>query len=332
MADKLKTYGLVTGLALLIWAFAEVQSLRTQDISANVSVETPAPDLFVGLPEEWTGAVSLRVEGGTGSVDDIEEALRVPVRIGVPAEPGRHTVNLANALRESPAIAQAGVTIAETDPETLDVEIVRMTTRDVPVSVVLEGVETDGQPTPEPAQIRVHLPAESELSDSARFVVRIGDELASGLTPGRSERLVGLGLEAPETLTGLPGVRYEPERVDVQLRLRSRTASIVLPSVPVHVQIAAVGAEDWIVRPESQDDQFLRDVTVTGPSAEIARIERGELRITARAVLSFTELERAVLSGGNLGVEAVFSELPTSLAFSGDSMRVNLVIERRPSE
>jgi hypothetical protein len=77
----------------------------------------------------------------------------------------------------------------------------------------------------------------------------------------------------------------------------------------VHIRVAPGQLARWQISiPEN--DQFLRDVRVTGPSEEIERIRKGELRIIAMVALSSQELQAGITSKA-----ASFSDLPSSLQF-----------------
>jgi len=328
--DRWKTYALVTGLTVLVWAFAEVKSLRHKELAAELILDGASADRMVRFVQGGTTArVQLSVEGSNAAVDALEEALRTRVFLATPADPGTHAINVRESLKTVEPFDRSGVTIAQATPETLEVEVVAMETRELPVRVLVTGAETEGPVTADPAVVAVRLPAGAELGDDAHLEAKVSTERLRGLSPGRAERIGAVALELPDSIRGLAGVSMTPAQVEVVLTLRSRTASVTLPSVPVHVQIALVESADWLVTPVDRDDTYLRDVTVTGPSEDIARVESGELRVTGRVVLGLDELERAAAGDGVIEKDVEFAEVPTPLRFDAESLQVRLKVERR---
>ncbi len=332
MIELAKTLTLVTVVTLLIWAFAEVQSLRSEVLTATVLIEPGAESRMVRILDDgWNASVKIQVEGANAAVDDVQERLVSTVNVPAPQETGQHTIDLRDVLRQSDAFAKTGVTIAEIDPPTLRIEVVEIVQAEFPIVVAVPEGQVDGLPVPSPAVAMLSYPADAAdaLGDDATIRATIGPERLTDLTPGRSGRLTGIRLVPPPSLEGLDGVRIQPAQVEVTLTLRSTNRTVIIPSVPVRIELALVEAGNWIVEPDSATDRFLRDVRVTGPSDIVERIESGDLRVPARVVLSFSELEEAVSGDGVIEKEATFGELPSPVRFEADDRVIRLRIRRR---
>jgi hypothetical protein len=331
MIERLQTVALVSIVTLLIWAFAEVQSLRSADLPIKVRIDRGSESRLIRvLDESWADSVDAQVEGANALVDDVEEQINQAVVVAAPQEPGTHTLDLRDVLRRSDVFDRSGVTIVAVDPPTLRIQVVEIAETELPIVVTVPAGQVDGPPVPTPAIATLRYPADAgiDLAD-ATIAARIGVDRLTDLTPGRAERVTGVRLEPPADLAGLPGVRVDPAQAEITLTLRSTTESVVVPSVPVRIDLALVEAGNWIVEPDSANDRFLRDVRVTGPSDVVKRIETGDLRVPARVVLSFSELEDAVSGDGTVEKEVTFGDLPSQIRFEADDRVIRLRVTRR---
>src|SRR6185503_14008681 len=132
MGARIRTILLVTIVTLLIWVWAEGESLTTQTLNPRISFVGPtptgspgdeAPELIVRpTTEAWRGTVRIRLEGSTIAIKAAEDALAQPVKLrpgqpGVPSDAGEtKIVDLTDALRSYPALTQTGVTVVDADP------------------------------------------------------------------------------------------------------------------------------------------------------------------------------------------------------------------------
>lgn len=300
---NVRTLVLVTVLSLLVWLLAESRTIRTEAVELTPSLEI-GPDAGVltraATGTEWPDAMTVTVSGSAAGLDEALRALRgrLTMRVGidVPASPGVHEVELREVLRGSEELAAAGVTVEEVDPARVWIEVDTVRELAVPVRVVVpEGVqfETNGAARATPGEIRVVGPTSVVgRLDGAEAVVTLDPSAMAAVTPGRASTIAAQRAVLPEDADRW-AVRVEPAQVDVSLTLRSRTAELSLPALPVQLQIAPGEAGRWRVdlEPGSQD---LVGVTVTGPSDQVGRLRSGEVVVTAFISLTFDELERGV--------------------------------------
>ncbi len=333
MWNHLKTFGIVTVFTLLIWAFAEAESLTTKTVRVDVAFMTdPQSGRVLDVPEGqgWNGRVEMVFEGSTASVGDLESILRKGLVLragmdGVPADPGEHTIELRQALRSAPQLESRGVTIVKVDPPAVRVVVDTLVKRDLKVLPDATGAVVDGAIECKPATVRLTLPRSLSdlLPENASVIARIGSDTIKTLVPGRNETVNGILLLPPRELDGRSHISIEPDHVDVSLKLRLRNDSYTIASVPVHVKIAVGELGRWNVT-VPEEDRFIRDVKVSGPGDQVDRIRRGEIRITAILPLSFDELERGITNK-----DVTFAEVPTDLKFDAERMNVRLTITRR---
>lgn len=335
MWSRIKSYGLVTVITAVIWVFAEAESLRTKQVSAEVVFQgDPSGERVIDVADGqgWRGRVELTVEGSAAGLDRLQSRLNrqaiklTPGMDGVAGESGEQTVDLRLALRAHPDLRDMGATVSKTDPPTVKVRVDQMVPRELRVEVQAPDGELDGVPETRPAKVKVRLPASdaASLGPEATAVVKLDAAMLSKLVPGRVETVSGVPLALPSWI--VPGrARIEPASVDVQLKLRSRTATVVVPSVPVQVRMAAVELGKWdVVIPET--DRFIKDVKVTGPSDLVNQVKSGEIKVLATVSLGFEELERGVTSK-----EASFTDFASQLPlkFEADNKVVRVTVKKR---
>lgn len=333
--SRIKSLGMVTVITAVIWVFAEAESLRTKQISAEVIFQgDPSGERVIDVPEGqgWRGRVELTVEGSAAGLDRLQSRLNrqaiklTPGMDGVSGESGEQTVDLRLALRAHPDLREMGATISKTDPSSVKVRIDQIVPRELRVEVQAPDGELEGVPETRPAKVQVRLPASdaASLGAQATALVKIDASMLSKLVPGRVETVTGVAVTMPPWIA--PGrARIEPASVDVQLKLRSRTATVTVPSVPVQVRMAAVELGKWDVEiPET--DRFIKDVKVTGPSDLVNQVKTGEIKIVATLSLGFEELEKGVTSK-----EVSFTDFSSQLAlkFEADNRVVRLTVRKR---
>lgn len=335
MLTHLKTALLVTLVTILIWVFAEAESLTRKNVRVEVLLD-PEPDgnrlVDVVDGQGWQKRADVVFEGSTAAVTEAEAVGRRPIRLlpgmeGFPSDPGEQTVDLFAALRELPELRNKGVSIVRVDPPNVRVRVDQLVSREVKVIAVVPGSELDGQPEIKPGTVTLRLPAgEAEaLTPTSAVRARVSPESVTKLVPGRHETVSNVVLELPIELQHSRRIRIEPSRADVSLTLRSRAATWTLPNVPVSLVLAAGEYARWeIIIPD--EDRFITDVKVTGPVDLIDQIKRSDVTVAAQVLLSFEELERGITSK-----DVSFSSIPAAadLQFTADNTKVRLKINRR---
>lgn len=334
---RLKSAGVIGVITVLIWLLAESESLRTEKARVEVQFRAdPASNRLVRLPinQDFTGGVSVRLQGPNARVDALSAALRKSIWLepgmeGIPAKPGEHTINLETTLRALPIVRDSGVSIREVEPATATIVVDELLVREMPVKVVVpEGQELDGSPEPTPASIRVTLPAgaQKDLPLEASVIARVDAESLARLSEGARGTLNNIPLELPEPVWSMEGVSLTPAQVSVTLRLRSRVDVFTVKSVPVQLRlpIDIVGKYEL-----DSDTKELKEIVVVGPFDVIGQIKSGKLSPVATVPLSAAELEQAAASGQVLTKEPVFSDIPTPVSFDTKQKVIRILVRKR---
>jgi hypothetical protein len=318
----------------LIWLYAEAESVATTNVETFVKLNAPegADRVVNPVDPTWSGEISIRLQGARGSIDAAKSALARGVELtigagGIPSRPGQHSINLQSAIQNATLQGNTGVVVASVDPPTLTVDvesIVRIA--DVPVRLDLpDEMLIAGDIVIEPSLAIVTAPQsfiDQVVTGEAPLVatVRFNPSDLESLTPGVPRTLAG-SLELPGALLSMPNVAISPQVVSVTLRIQNQLSEVVLPSVPVWVNIPPPVTDIWAV---TIDPPFLSDITIAGPNDLIRRIESGEIR-----VVGTVELTSEVLEAGGGERPVLFQGLPDRLAVTSGAQTVTVSSVRR---
>ena len=336
---RLKSFGLIALITTLIWLLAESESLRIEKVPVRISFRVD-PDsgrmVRVEPGQDFNGTVSVRLEGATSKVEAVAAALRKdqhlpPGAPGIPSEPTpRATIQLQTAIAGLPAVRDTGVVVAEVDPPTVVLSIENLASHDYPVRVELPpGQALDGAPEITPATVNLRYPASIVLPPDLSLVARVDPPSLAGLPEGRRTTLAGISVELPEPLRATDaGVRLTPAQVSIALTLRSRTSSITVPTIPVHIRLAPTELSIWDIQ-LAPDSRLLTDVVISGPADLIDQFRSEKIKPVAYVALSFEDLEKAAAAGVPIEKEVAFSDLPTALKFEPKQKTIRITVKKR---
>ncbi len=328
---KIRTAVVVTMLSVLVWVVAEGESLASERLEVQTAItgdESARLVMVIASDAVWAGGVVLELEGGAASISRVREALRTGIELrpgmaGIPLEPGRHTVELAEAVRGLPALEGSGITLGAIEPERVDVEIERLLTREIDVTLRLPEGMAVSSVVAEPRRVRLTYPssAASAVDQGVEIIAEIAQDQVEALRVGSRSTIRDVPLALPDVLTGNRFAAIEPGSVSVIATLEQREDSVTLDAVPVRIQRPAFQAERWVVS-VAETDQLLSGVVVTGPSDLIGRIRSNDLRVFATLSLTPDDLDARITEKA-----VTFSDLPTPLRFEAPNPVVRLTIE-----
>lgn len=324
IVPALRHGALILLVAVLLWLFAEAQSVseRVVDVRLSFSAPTEAGLLVQVDDAAWTGRVSVRLQGARAAIDEAARRLADGVSLlvgapGVSAKPGRQIIELRSALLANPPMDRADVTIASVEPRVMELRVDELVSLDgVAVRADMPGVQTVGPITIDPPSAKIILPQQEKnrLGALASTLTLTASLTAASFSatpqdgPQTHEARLSLGPEFADVV----GIRIEPPSVMLTFTVRSTTETITLPSVPVWPMEPPTEINNWIVVIEPM---LLRDIELSGPSDLLERITSGELRVIATVRLSSDELEQRIAS-----------KTPVILGLP-DSVRINTVIQ-----
>lgn len=303
--EFVKTAALTTLMAVLIWVWAEGESVSRVSITCRVELQAdPAGDLVYRSDDpEWRGNVTFQVEGSAPGIAAARELRGQTLRLtaglaGMPVEPGPNRVaRLREAIAAIPELSRLGVVVVSCEPSEVPVRVMRMVTRDLPVRVELgRTLLLDGEPAPSPAAVSVRMPDSVLVPDGAQAVAFVSaeelDRVRGDGAAATGARTAVATIRTPSWLTGIEPLVIAPETVTVTFRVRKEVDTFRVAAVPVWFGLPPTeDAAQWAVEVL---DKFVNDVTLTGPADQVARIRSGEITLKALVELASDDLQRAV--------------------------------------
>lgn len=345
MLKQIPTLILVTVVTILVWVFAEAETLRSREVPVEI-VFTPDArgertlevksrfDPGAGGTQIIKGTIFL--EGSASAVDEAERVLRKPLRFdpfleSMAIDPGvEQAVDLKALVRSHHDLRGIANAIKRVDPSHASLVVGVLASREVDVRVEVSAGEAEGVPEAKPSRVKVRLPQSlaSRLGEGAYARAVVDPVTAQRLVPGRKETIPGVRLEAPASLAGEREVHLDPPQVEVTLTLKNRSPTSRPTSVPVQIVLAGVEQNAWEIA-LAPGDEFIPDVTATGPAEIIRQIDERSLPVVALLPLSFTELE-----GGQVtSKDVILTTMPPTAAavrFDAPHKSVSFTVKRRP--
>jgi hypothetical protein len=302
--QRLETFILVTVITGLIWVYAEGRVVRPYTHQLRVQFVAPQGQELVIEPVHDGGTdgavqVSVQVRASQSQIQQLQRTfagrvLRIPV--DDPSAAGeQQRINLRQRLARS-AIGDIGATIEDTEPSAVPVRVERLETLTLPIRVQTPpGLELAGPPKVEPLEVGVKMPASDTWRlRNAHIVAPVSESQLEHLQPGASYTFeVGLQLPNWVDRRQISHLNYEPSTAEVTVSLESRTASVTLTDVPIHLSAPwEVLRRHHVELPA--DRTTLDQLELSGPADIIEQIRAGEEPVWAEVQLSQDQLQAGV--------------------------------------
>lgn len=290
--NRISTFLIAAVVTLLIWAWAAEKTREELTISGAVRF-TPGEGQALTVDPATPVTVTMKVAGSRAALQRaatlLEQGAELRLGVGsVPSRPGTYSVVIARAFEELPEIQRTDLSVVSVRPDTQTITIGRLVTRPVAIEAEIPLAQISGAVTIEPAEAMLTLP-ESLAEGMAQTKVEAFVDVRN-LEVGRPHT-INAPLRLPETLQAASGVaKLEPTTASVRFTLLSRDRTAVIPTVPVQVAGPPGDLRQYDIQVEP-GSEFLRNVTVSGPSDAISQIESGR-RIAAIVHLGADDLAR----------------------------------------
>lgn len=188
--SKAGKFIIVIFLTLLIWVWADL-ALEGQFSVSNAGVavdKSVSPNLWVSFGGEPSfNLESVTLKGPSSNVASVQRKMSEgdlkiefyfdPVGEGM-TEPGEYNLELLSFLKKSPQITKLGLTVDSCEPRALEVDIVRLLKRMVPVVCVDEDGVPVKSATADPGQVEMPVPegwsGQAEVVLSEREIKQAG--------------------------------------------------------------------------------------------------------------------------------------------------------------
>jgi hypothetical protein len=312
----------VTLLSLLIWLWAESESLRSLQVSPRLEAVAEQSMVEASLDGlESGGLARIALRGSTAGIDQVQRAMPGILRLtpgtpGVPGEPGEHTLSLREVLAQQQVFRQAGVTVEQVEPAQVRLRVVAMQDVKLPVTVESPSVEFEVPPAANPREVTVRIPAAMKLSDKYAAVAALDEAVLAEAREGERFR-TNIKLVLPN----LPDRRPDPQTVTLEFTLRRKLELHTEPSVGVLVCLPPDEADRWQVQLK---ESSVREVTVAGPRDLVQQVRDRKIQLQALLMLTADDLKNKVSSKA-----VTFATVPPGLLVSTKEPVVQFVITPR---
>jgi hypothetical protein len=284
---------IVTVVTALIWAWAATETREEKTVFGTVrfAIEDETTQWLIA-PRDL--APNITLEGSKMAIQRAEQVLRTGLVLDIrKREPGRQTIDLAQAIQEHRLIADTGATVSATEPATIGLDVDRIVhVQAARIDPKLPGVQVRDLEIDQtnvvismPSLVRERYPG--DLAVEAFVETR----QLQGLPPGVQHN-VDAAIRLPQVgLQNQPAVTVTPATVRISFTILSRTRELLLDSVRVQVEGSPENFREYLVE---LTEQTLREVTVEADADLIQRIEAGEMYVAAVVHLSLTDMEQGV--------------------------------------
>jgi hypothetical protein len=296
LLETLETVLVVTVIAVLIWLFAEGETI--QPVTKTVAIEFVAPNATLAVEvngepaENRTQEVDINLQVSRSNRSKIEEflqgqqAIRIEVRPTNNGDP-EQIIDLKNELSTS-ALAERGAYIQSTDPPTTAVRLIELRTISLPIEPLLGELElSEEAPTFSPAQTQVTLP--KDLADLAQAkglsLSAMMNELDASSFVEDLQYVRKVKLTLPAELAS-PYAKFNPN-TEVTFLVLKRTSDLTLKQVQVRVAISDLWTGKYQI--QIDPDRFI-EVQLRGPAEVIDRIDKSNELVWALLKLNSDDL------------------------------------------
>lgn len=322
--DKLETWFVVTVITVLIWLYAEGAIVQTYQ-RQRVPLEFVPADGIPAVIEPAQTRAYVTFRGSSGQFQLFKNRLEQgPVRVALqPGEQPTQDVDITEALEQS-LFNDLGIAIEEVDPDREPVNVRRLVTRTVPVTLQRGNLKIKGDPNINLSSVNVTLPEDlAEFLDHA--VIPLDRAIASLNLPPNMQHVLTLDIELPPAVRS-QWTKLQTPQAEVSFTLAKGDDTLVLPTVPLRdvtplsfaYEVTPVGGE-----------KVIRDVTLTGPSDTLARIADNDPGYPVWAELHF--FDATELTPGPRTVD-VYLRTPPGVQASGlRQITVNLTPKTPPA-
>lgn len=310
-----KNLAWVGPLTLLIWIWAERE--QTQEIGINdvpVQVISSDPNRFVESASGAQTKVTLRLKGPQATLDRVRERLTsgIPrgIEINIRSSLGRgnnQSLNVLDQIQNQPLFRDSGVTVTESQPSTIAVNVDDMGSRETEVQIPPTVTNLTPATTFDPRKVKLVGPESALRRLEAQGQLRVLADISPGSdavrSPGRHE-LPALELKLP---VREERVTITPLAVHAVLDVRAADVPALIGSIPITIDAAPAFLDTY--RVVLSDGDTIANIHVSGPQQQIDLLNKRQYPMEAVLKVSRDDIGR---------------EEPRRLKFDlGDGVRVD---------
>lgn len=258
------------GLTCLIWSGADQFVTMSEVITVPIQIVPSAPSVtLVRLADGERLTVQITFRGPNQSVNKLVESkstLTAKLEIK-PRDPGGYTLDLVDEFRTQMDQFPEGLTITETDPAGVSIDVDKYVQKRVAVVLDDAGMEFDGAPLLDPSEVTITVPQKQfeGLSPEQRVLVISAERAFQGAIPGRP---VHKQIPLPKELSGIPLAEVLPPRITLSATLKSLTEELTIPTVAIRILTSGEMIDQYRVILDGQErpaEPVTRAITIRGP-------------------------------------------------------------------
>ena len=278
--QALQTALVVALVTLLIWLFAEANTLREQELPLQVRFLPPTADTFV------EGALfpvqMMRFKCAAGRMNRVRRLLEDPIEIRLdddgPDGQTQRSIAMKETLAGCEPLARLGVTILEVRDETATIGVHRLARMTLPIGVDAPRELFLSTPTSDPTEAEVVLPAAvAEAFPDLGLQVVLGDAFLRDYAPKvphTEPRELAL---PPDVMARMPdgySPAIEPRRARITFNLKSQKKIYEPTNLPVWVRLLPKNVGRYVISMDDAAEEFARNVQLEIPSSMEERLDQ----------------------------------------------------------
>ncbi len=301
--EQVKLLSMTVVLTALIWASAD--SLVNEAVTVSVTFEVVpaagAPQMLIqvanpGKPYE------LEISGPRKTVEAVQAQAPLQVRLRIPDRPttGTDEIRLDRAVLKQELAERFAefrkLTIVSVHPDSLPVLVDHWVTKEA--AIVLRRLTLAYDVEPQLQRTSVAVKMRKSLLEKRPAGQPLQIDIAPDLERLLQEMPTGESATIAVTLDGLqfgPGAELTPGTIDVTATVKAQRSTVQIPTVPILVAVSFANLEKpyrAVTRAGDPLTLVTRTITVTGPTDQVNRLQRGATRAYGIIQLKEADLDQ----------------------------------------
>lgn len=286
--QKVETFLIVTLIALLVWLYADAQTVKKfTRVPVQIKL-VPPPNEQLAIDPITVRRVGVTFRASSSQkmqFDRLSSPLEVYIDASANGGSPTRTMDVAALLQHS-ELGELGISIEETDPPDMQVRVESLEEVELPVETFQGDLGLTDVVPGDPPRVRVMMPQSLvEPARSAHVVADLTQVDLEGLEEGVPQtRTVTLtlspALKEQADPFSLAHTSIEPAQIEVTFTIRNQQKTIKVDLIPIELSALPTLWRHFQLN-VSDDQLVLSGVELTGPSDEIDKIESGETKVRA---------------------------------------------------
>ncbi len=273
LGESLRTLVWVVPITLLIWIYAEREQIvypESGPNASNILIRFVPSEGFAIEPSNGQQTVNLKLTGPKDSIDHVRDLLTqgdrkgVPIDLGQALKPGdNQPINVVEHIQNFSTFKNNGVTVVDSQPPNISVNIDSIVTREFPVELATADRQTLSQSRFNPPKVSVQGP--SKLLNNQHVIAVLSQAIkAAGENPAQTVPV--------ELATQNPFLTLSPSKVSATLVAQASDKTTTVRSIALWVHVSAGTLKTYDVLSVNGGDDTLGTTELVGPPEQIDSI------------------------------------------------------------